>query len=98
MAVCRCLHLVYRQTLAFAPPSFAPTTISGLPGHTTAWQAVPDGNLRRKLVREAKERIGVQTVVPYESVRDAAEAARSAGEHTTAADLEYEQWVTALEE
>jgi hypothetical protein len=97
-AVCRCPHLVYHPVLAFAPPSFVPTTISGLPGHTTTWQAIPDANLRRKLIREAKQRIGEQAVVPYENVRDATEAARMVGEHMLANDLEYEQWVTSLED
>ena len=95
-AVCRCKHLVWRPALGTIP-SFAPSPF-GFVGQQT-WTAIHDPMARSMLVRQAKARVGGEmALLPYEDVRDAADAARLAGENVIARDLEYEQWVAGLEE
>jgi hypothetical protein len=61
------------------------------------WVSVANPRERARLVRVAKERIGldVPDCDPL-SVQDAVAAARMVHEHGVANDLEYEQWVASL--
>jgi hypothetical protein len=86
VSICACPHLVYTPSRPYGPMTSWDT-----------WVPIVNARERARLVRVAKERIGLH--VPEcdpENVRDAVDAARIAGENVLANDLEYEQWVALL--
>jgi hypothetical protein len=86
VSICACPHLVYTPSRAYGPMT---------PWDT--WVPVVNPGERARLVRVAKERIGLDVPAcdPL-SVQDAVAAARMIHAHVLANDLEYEQWVALL--
>lgn len=82
-AICSCAHLVYQRAQIAAPMPFAPTnpwTHSAVSA-TNHWASIHDPNLRRHLVRRAKQYVGPQHQVAPRDVVDATSAARAIGEN-----------------
>jgi hypothetical protein len=86
VSICACPHLVYTPSRAFGPMT---------PWDT--WVGVVNPSERARLIRVAKERIGLDVPAcdPL-SVQDAVAAARMAKDNVLANDLEYEQWIALL--
>lgn len=109
IAVCNCRQLVWRQASEGLPtfrPSFEVTqpiwAAAGV-GDTpmevySQWAISVEPRTRARIVREAKRLLGNPRSLARQNIVDAIDAARLAGAHDTADEIELDQWVARLEE